>query len=65
MIVIITMAGLGKRFRDAGWNVPKYQIEAHGRTLFAWSMLSLRRFWIARAQAVFVVQRGDKATEFI
>lgn len=65
MIVIITMAGLGKRFRDAGWNVPKYQIEAHGRTLFAWSMLSLRQFWEKRAQPIFVVQRQDQASEFI
>ncbi|MFF7058861.1 glycosyltransferase family 2 protein [Achromobacter spanius] len=65
MIVIITMAGMGKRFRDAGWNVPKYQIEAHGRSLFAWSMLSLRQFWAAGAEAIFVVQRQDQARAFI
>lgn len=65
MIVIITMAGMGKRFRDAGWNVPKYQIEAHGRTLFTWSMLSLRKFWAAGARAIFVVQRQDDARTFI
>ena len=65
MIVIITMAGMGKRFRDAGWNVPKFQIEAHGRSLFAWSMLSLRQFWAAGAHAVFVVQRQDNARAFI
>ncbi|MBC9906813.1 glycosyltransferase family 2 protein [Achromobacter xylosoxidans] len=65
MIVIITMAGMGKRFRDAGWDVPKYQIEAHGRTLFAWSMLSLRQFWKVKAQPIFIVQRQDQASEFI
>lgn len=65
MIIVITMAGLGKRFRDAGWTVPKYEIAAHGRTLFAWSMLSLRQFWDAQTEAIFVVQRQDQASEFI
>ena len=32
--VVITMAGLGSRFRKAGYKVPKYMIEAHGKTLF-------------------------------
>lgn len=31
MTVIITMAGLGSRFRKAGYNCPKYMIEAKGR----------------------------------
>lgn len=44
MTVVITMAGLGSRFRKAGYKVPKYQIEAHGRTLFDWSMESLKGF---------------------
>jgi dTDP-glucose pyrophosphorylase len=65
MNIIITMAGLGKRFRDAGYNVPKYRIMAHGKTLFTWSMLSLLNFWRAGARAVFVVQRADNAKEFI
>jgi len=63
--VIITMAGFGQRFRDAGYTVPKYQIEAHGRTLFAWSMLSLRSFIEAGARFVYVVRRADDAAAFI
>jgi dTDP-glucose pyrophosphorylase len=63
--VIITMAGLGKRFRDAGYDVPKYRIEAHGRTLFAWSMLSLSGFIAAGARFSFVVRREDGAQDFI
>lgn len=65
MNVVITMAGLGKRFRDAGYDCPKYRINAHGRTLFAWSMLSLRSFIKAGARFTFVVRREDKATDFI
>lgn len=28
MTIIITMAGLGSRFKKAGYNCPKYMIEA-------------------------------------
>lgn len=63
--VIITMAGFGRRFLEAGYTVPKYRIEAHGRTLFAWSMLSLRQFIHAKADFVFVVRRADGASDFI
>ena len=41
MTIIITMAGLGSRFRKAGYDCPKYKIEAKGKTLFQWSMDSL------------------------
>ena len=34
MTIVITMAGLGSRFRKAGYTVPKYQIEVNGHTLF-------------------------------
>lgn len=63
--IVITMAGMGKRFRDAGYDIPKYRIEAHGRTLFAWSMLSLRSFAEAGAAFTFVVRREDDASAFI
>ena len=32
--IVITMGGLGSRFRKAGYQVPKFMIEAKGRTLF-------------------------------
>ncbi|WP_277906385.1 glycosyltransferase family 2 protein [Nitrospirillum amazonense] len=63
--VIITMAGMGQRFRDAGYTVPKYRIEAHGRTLFVWSMLSLRSFIEAGSPCIFVALRQDGAGDFI
>lgn len=44
MTVIVTMAGSGKRFRMAGYQVPKYMIRARGKTLFEWSILSLGNF---------------------
>lgn len=63
--VIITMAGFGRRFLDAGYSVPKYRIMAHGRSLFAWSMLSLRSFTQAGARFTFVVRGADASADFI
>lgn len=63
--VVITMAGLGSRFRKAGYNVPKYMIEVHEKTLFEWSMLSLKGFEDRVGKYIFVVRKEDNATEFI
>ncbi len=65
LAVVVTMAGLGSRFRAAGYGLPKYRVEVHGRTLFAWSMESLRRFWDAGATATFVALAEDGAGPFI
>jgi hypothetical protein len=62
---IITMAGFGRRFLDAGYTVPKYRIVAHERTLFAWSMLSLKQFIASDTGFVFAVRGADEARGFI
>lgn len=41
MNFIIPMAGLGSRFTEAGYDLPKYLLEAHGATLLEWSVNSL------------------------
>jgi NDP-sugar pyrophosphorylase family protein len=45
MTVIITMAGAGNRFRSLGYTVSKHMIFANGKTLFEWSMESLKLFY--------------------
>ena len=65
MTIIITMAGLGSRFRKAGYNCPKYMIEAKGRTLFDWSMDSLIGYNKNVSRYVFVVRKEDDAEAFI
>ncbi len=45
MTVLITMAGLGSRFKEQGYLPPKFRILARGRTLMDWSLLSLRAFF--------------------
>ena len=41
MNFLITMAGEGRRFREAGFTMPKMLIEAKGKTLLEWSVDSL------------------------
>ncbi len=65
MQMIITMAGLGTRFRKAGYDCPKYMIEARGKTLFEWSMDSLLDFNGYISKYVFVVRAEDRAGNFI
>ncbi len=63
--VVLTMAGRGQRFRDAGHDGPKYTIEVHGRTLFAWSLLSLSSWLRAQAHLVLVSRQEDAAEQFV
>lgn len=65
MNIIITMAGLGTRFRKAGYEMPKYMIKARGKTLFEWSMDSLLGYHGHVSKYVFVVRREDGAADFI
>ena len=64
MHILITMAGLGSRFRAKGFQIPKYQITAKGRTLFSWSMESLRNFFPI-GEVTFVVRKEDDSEAFI
>lgn len=65
MTIIITMAGMGMRFRNAGYTVPKYMIEAKGKTLFEWSMDSLLGFKEKALKYIFIVRKEDDASNFI
>ena len=65
MTAIITMAGLGTRFRAVGYKCPKYMIEVKGRTLFEWSMDSLKGYHNHIDKYIFAVRAEDKAALFI
>ena len=53
--IVITMGGLGSRFRKIGYQIPKYMIEAKGKTLFEWSLMSLEGY---RADAAIAALSG-------
>lgn len=57
--VVITMGGLGSRFRKAGYTVPKYMIEAKGKTLFEWSMISLDGYKKDVSQYIFIAMKEE------
>lgn len=63
--IVITMAGRGSRFYDAGYKVPKYEIMAHGRSLFDWSMLSLRQFLQEPARLIFVCLKENDSGAYV
>ncbi len=65
MNIVITMGGEGQRFRDAGYREPKFMVATRGRSLFAWSMLSLAGFTAAGARFLFVAQRAHGCGNFI
>ena len=58
--VVITMGGLGSRFRKAGYTVPKYMIEAKGKTLFEWSLISLEGYKADVHQYVFIAMADEE-----
>ena len=61
MDIVITMGGLGSRFRKAGYTVPKYMIEAKGKTLFEWSLISLEGYRDVADRHIFVALKDEKA----
>ncbi|RBL65201.1 hypothetical protein C3E98_044345, partial [Pseudomonas sp. MWU13-2625] len=63
--IVITMAGRGSRFYEAGYTVPKYEIQAHGKSLFDWSMLSLKNFLASDSRVIFVCLEENKSAEYV
>ena len=63
--IVITMAGRGSRFYEAGYKVPKYEIEAHGHSLFYWSILSLKNFISSETLLVFVCLKENNSVGFV
>lgn len=63
--IVITMAGRGSCFRDAGYTVPKYEILAHGRSLFDWSILSLYHFLSNDSRIIFVCLAENDSSAYV
>lgn len=63
-MIVIPMAGLSQRFRDAGYAVPKYMLDLHGRTLFSWTVGSFERYF-ATEPFLFIARDEAGTPEFI
>jgi NDP-sugar pyrophosphorylase family protein len=44
-MIVIPMAGLSSRFKKAGYELPKYMLEAKGKTLFEHSVESFKQYF--------------------
>lgn len=44
-MIVIPMAGLSRRFRNAGYELPKYMLKANGKTLFSHAVGSFERYF--------------------
>lgn len=61
MSVIITMAGAGSRFTEQGYTVPKYRVMANKKTLFEWSLLSLKNFFNCQRFIFACLEQHDRS----
>ena len=57
------MAGEGRRFKQIGIIKPKHMIEVKGKTLFEWSMHSLKNFY--DKNFIFITSKSHNSTDFI
>jgi len=63
--IVVTMAGRGSRFYEAGYTVPKYEIEVHGRSLFDWSMRSLENLISSDSRLIFVCLAENHSAPYV
>ena len=65
MNIVITMAGLGSRFTNKGYTVPKFMIKAGDKTLFELSLISLSNLFSYTNYFVFVTRVELNSKNFI
>lgn len=61
---VIPMAGMSSRFFDAGYEVPKYMLEAQGESLFAISVRSFERYF-ATEEFLFITLPDFDTPDFV
>ncbi|MDN4873007.1 glycosyltransferase family 2 protein [Bacillus cereus] len=63
MKVLITMAGRGQRFLNKGFTIPKYMINVQNKSLFYWSISSLKDFF--EYEFIFMAVKEHNCVNFI
>lgn len=63
MKIIITMAGMGSRFKNLGYTLPKHEITVHKKTLFSWSMKSLEELY--NEEFIFIIRQEIYSQDFL
>lgn len=63
-MIVIPMAGMSSRFFNAGYDKPKYMLEARGKTLFEHSVLSFSKYF-EHETFIFIVKEAFNTVEFV
>lgn len=63
-MIVIPMAGLSSRFKKAGFDKPKYMLEAKGQTLFNHSVLSFEKYFNTE-EFLFIVLDVHDTPKFV
>ncbi|MDF4350783.1 capsular biosynthesis protein, partial [Vibrio parahaemolyticus] len=63
-MIIIPMAGMSSRFFNAGYDKPKYMLEARGVTLFEHSILSFKKYFSSE-RFLFIVKDIAGTKKFV
>jgi hypothetical protein len=59
-LFVFPMAGASRRFSEAGYNLPKYMLEAKGKSLFTHSVEGFRAYF--NSEHFLFISRGTKDT---
>lgn len=63
-MIVIPMAGMSSRFTQAGFTRPKYELDAHGQSLFYWSVKSFERYF-NQEEVLFIGRAELSPSRFI
>ena len=63
MNIVVAMAGLGARFRDAGWEAPKPMIDVLGEPMYSWALKGLP-LDLADLVILIISEGLDQSAEF-
>lgn len=64
MNFIFPMGGLSSRFTNAGYTVPKFQLDLHGKTVFEHAVAGFSRYFAGHT-FVFAFRGGDEVANFV
>ena len=64
MTIVIPMAGISKRFTQAGYSVPKYMLEIENKSLFEHSLESFKNYF-EESKFLFIARNIHETKKFI
>ncbi|HEY0421149.1 MAG TPA: capsular biosynthesis protein, partial [Acetobacteraceae bacterium] len=63
-MIVIPMAGLSRRFTEAGYAAPKYMLQANGRSVFAHAVGSFAAYF-ASQEFLFIIRDVAGTADFV